>query len=104
MERAAGRSKTPAVNFLPSSSRASSRPAYLYRHYHPSGDLLYVGVSIVPVGRQLTHFKRAGWHYAIHQIVVEPFATREEALGAERLAIETEFPKGCTRPSWMVPI
>jgi hypothetical protein len=66
---------------------------YLYRHYHPSGDLLYVGISAVPVGRQLVHLKGAGWRLAIHQIVVEPFATREEALAAEQLAIETEFPK-----------
>ena len=65
---------------------------YLYRHYHPSGDLLYVGISLFAVGRQLAH-QSTDWRYEIHQIVIEPFATREEALAAERRAIETEFPK-----------
>jgi hypothetical protein len=25
---------------------------YLYRHYHPNGNLLYVGISLAPLGRQ----------------------------------------------------
>ena len=29
----------------------------------------------------------------ISRIVIEPFATREEALAAEQFAIRTEFPK-----------
>ena len=66
---------------------------YLYRHFHPNGDLLYVGISLAAMRRQGTHFNRAVWHHEIHQIVIEPFATREEALAAEEFAIRTEFPK-----------
>jgi hypothetical protein len=66
---------------------------YLYRHYHPNGDLLYAGVSLHALTRQHAHFKQAAWHAAIHLIVIEPFETREEALGAEQHTIKTELPK-----------
>jgi len=66
---------------------------YLYRHYHPSGDLLYVGISLEPLRRQDTHTKTARWRNMIYCIVIEPFATREDSHAAERLAIRTEFPK-----------
>jgi predicted GIY-YIG superfamily endonuclease len=66
---------------------------YLYRHYHPNGDLLYVGISLVPLQRQDQHRKGATWRNMIWQIVIEPFATREEALTAEETAIRDEFPK-----------
>jgi len=52
---------------------------YLYRHYHPSGDLLYVGISLDAVGRQRRHMKGAVWHNMICRIVIEPFETREQA-------------------------
>jgi hypothetical protein len=64
----------------------------LYRHYHPNGDLLYVGISL-SVLRQNEHMHGADWRKQIHRIVLEPFATREQAIAAERLAIDTEFPK-----------
>ena len=66
---------------------------YLYRHYHPSGDLLYAGISLEPLRRQETHTKTARWRNMICRIVIEPFATREAALTAEQYAIRTEFPK-----------
>jgi hypothetical protein len=66
---------------------------YLYRHYHPSGDLLYVGVSLQPLKRQDSHLKGAAWRNMIVRIVIEPFAAREEALAAEQAAIRDEFPK-----------
>ena len=66
---------------------------YLYRHYHPSGDLLYVGVSLDAVERQRRHMKDAGWRNMICRIVIEPFETREQALEAEQIAIKSEFPK-----------
>ena len=66
---------------------------YLYRHYSPGGDLLYVGVSLDAVERQRRHMKGAGWHNMICRIVIEPFETREQALEAEQIAIKTEFPK-----------
>jgi Arm DNA-binding domain len=66
---------------------------YLYRHYDPGGDLLYVGISLEPLRRQKRHSERAAWRDMIFQIVIEPFAAREEALAAEQLAIRTEFPR-----------
>jgi Arm DNA-binding domain len=73
---------------------AGAEPAcYLYRHYHPGGDLLYVGISLEPLRRQNSHVKRASWRDMICRILIEPFATREEALAAEELAIRSEFPK-----------
>jgi Arm DNA-binding domain len=66
---------------------------YLYRHYHPDGDLPYVGMSLAPLRRQDQHLKAAGWRIMICRILIEPFATREEASAAEEEAIQTEFPK-----------
>jgi hypothetical protein len=66
---------------------------YLYRHYHPNGDLLYVGISLEPLKRQQTHAKGARWRNMITRILIEPFATREEALAAEEAAIRNEFPR-----------
>jgi hypothetical protein len=66
---------------------------YLYRHYHPSGDLLYAGISLDPLRRQERHAKGAPWRNMITRILIEPFKTREEALAAEELAIRNEFPK-----------
>jgi len=66
---------------------------FLYRHYHPSGALLYVGISLHALARQRKHFQEAEWRTLIHRIIIEPFATRDEALEAEQLAIKTEFPK-----------
>jgi hypothetical protein len=66
---------------------------YLYRQYGPTGDLLYVGVSLEPLRRQMAHFKIANWRAAIFRIVIEPFETREAALAAEREAIREEYPK-----------
>jgi Arm DNA-binding domain len=66
---------------------------FLYRHYDASGDLLYVGMSLSVLARQARHIEYATWGNTICQIVIEPFATREELLAAEKYAIRTEFPK-----------
>lgn len=66
---------------------------YLYRHFGPDGDLLYVGQSLAPLARNGAHLKTANWKTQISIIAIEPFATREEALAAEELAIRTEYPK-----------
>jgi hypothetical protein len=74
---------------------SGSEPAgYLYRHYHPSGDLLYIGITTQSVSKRTkAHLFKASWKDFICLIVVEPFATREELLEAERDAIRAEFPK-----------
>jgi hypothetical protein len=79
-----------AQSFL---NRGLEPACYLYRHYHPSGDLLYVGISLEPLRRQERHTKAAPWRNMIARILIEPFETREEALAAEELAIRNEFPK-----------
>jgi hypothetical protein len=55
---------------------------YLYRHYSPSGDLLYVGLTQSLSKRTNTHLAKATWKDFICVIVIEPFATREELLEA----------------------
>jgi hypothetical protein len=72
--------------------RGATPRCYLYRHYHPNGDLLYVGISLHALARQSKHVG-AAWHASICKILIEPFATREEALAAEEFAIRTEFPR-----------
>ena len=66
---------------------------YLYRHYHPNGDLLYVGISNEPIERQRKHSEESHWASQVCHIVIEPFSTREEALAAEQRAITNEYPK-----------
>jgi hypothetical protein len=84
------RTADKALGFL---SRGIEPACYLYRHFHPDGDLLYVGISLEPLRRQDRHAKAASWRNLIHRIVIEPFMTREEALAAEQFAIRTEYPK-----------
>jgi Arm DNA-binding domain len=88
-----GRISKKALEFL---ERDMEPACYLYRHFHPNGDLLYVGISLQPIERHRKHLKEgvgAPWRNMIFRIVIEPFATREEALVAEETAIRDEFPK-----------
>jgi predicted GIY-YIG superfamily endonuclease len=69
--------------------------SYLYRQFDKDGRLLYVGVS----GRlaiRLTQHRASPWYGEIDRVETEEFATREEALTAEKKAIERE------RPEWNV--
>jgi hypothetical protein len=79
-----------ALDFL---TRGIEPTCYLYRHYHPNGDLLYVGISLTPLHRQDRHLKAAGWRAMICRILIEPFETRELALAGEEAAIRDEFPR-----------
>jgi predicted GIY-YIG superfamily endonuclease len=66
---------------------------YLYRHYEPNGDLIYVGITKSLHERTANHLSTASWRNFIWMVIAEPFATREELLEAERVAIREEFPK-----------
>jgi hypothetical protein len=66
---------------------------FLYRHYDACSDLLYVGMTLHVWDRQKKHLQNAEWANSIYQILVEPFAYREELIEAEAYAIKTEFPK-----------
>lgn len=65
----------------------------LYRHYDELDRLLYVGVSSSALVRFLSgHRSNATWADRTVKITIERFPTREEALGAEQVAIKTEGP------------
>jgi excinuclease UvrABC nuclease subunit len=65
----------------------------LYRHFDKAGRLLYVGISGSAYIRLTKgHKGRAAWFDEINNITIEKFATREEALQAERSAIRREKP------------
>jgi hypothetical protein len=66
---------------------------YLYRHYDAGGDLLYVGITLSPLQRHAKHFAVSPHRYQIFKVLIEPFASRADALQAEELAIREEFPK-----------
>lgn len=65
---------------------------HLYRHFNASGDLLYVGVSLSTVARLKQHRTNSNWFELIDRITIERFKSRDQALEAERKAIETETP------------
>lgn len=64
----------------------------LYRHFDADHNLLYVGVSVVPLNRTLQHEKSKDWFGEVSMIKVEHFACREDALRAEKAAISKERP------------
>ena len=71
----------------------SARVARLYRHFAANGDLLYVGISCKPITRLKQHEHDSCWAAEIARVDVQQFATRGEALAAERAAIKAEKPK-----------
>lgn len=67
-------------------------PTYVYRLADELGLLLYVGVA-VDVGRRfMQHARHKRWWPQVAHVDLELFATRFEALDAERLAIINERP------------
>jgi Arm DNA-binding domain len=92
-ERAADLHETIARKFASFAEQGIEPQGYLYRHYGPNGDLLYVGQTMSAWRRNTWHVTKANWRDFIWLIVIEPFATREEALAAEQEAIRNEYPK-----------
>lgn len=83
-EEAAGVPVTSAVEF----------PATLYRLWGTETELLYVGITSVPVNTRLAAHRRSQeWWGEVANVTVEEFPKRTEALAAERLAIAEESPK-----------
>lgn len=64
----------------------------LYRYFDADGRLLYVGVSLSGIARQSQHQSASHWYADHASMTTEWFATRSEALEAERMAIITEKP------------
>lgn len=92
-EKAATLQESIVAKYADLAEQGVTPQAFLYRHYEPGGDLLYVGITIAIEKRTIDHMRRAEWRGQIFMIVIEPFATRDEALAAERKAIRSEFPK-----------
>jgi predicted GIY-YIG superfamily endonuclease len=63
----------------------------LYRHYDSAGNLLYVGVSLNALVRLQQH-KTSHWCDDITRVDIQKFASRQEVLEAERVAITSENP------------
>ena len=68
------------------------RGHHLYRHFDEAGTLLYVGISISAIGRMAGHKTSSPWVWSIARMEVQTFPTREEAMAAEKAAIQTEHP------------
>ena len=64
----------------------------LYRFFDIHGNLLYVGISAKFGNRLAAHAREKLWFSFATTVTLEHFATREEAEGAEAVAIQTEHP------------
>jgi predicted GIY-YIG superfamily endonuclease len=69
-----------------------SQPTTLYRFYDAAGRLLYVGIAGNPGRRFNEHSRDKAWWSQVARSSMEHFATREEALWAEEVAIKVEQP------------
>lgn len=65
----------------------------LYRFFGPTGDLLYVGITMDPASRWHQHRLDKPWWSLISTITVETHPTRKAVLDAERAAIQAERPR-----------
>jgi predicted GIY-YIG superfamily endonuclease len=64
----------------------------VYRLYDDNGRLLYVGTSVDPQERWEQHARNKLWWSSVSRASVEWYATRTEAMAAERAAIQGESP------------
>lgn len=64
----------------------------LYRHYDCDENLLYVGLSGNFLSRTHQHQRNSGWFHLISTIKITHYATKQEMVDAELLAIKTENP------------
>lgn len=64
----------------------------MYRHWDADGRLLYVGISLSAISRLAQHSASSHWSGDIARVTIENFETREAALAAERVAVQSENP------------
>ena len=67
-------------------------PHYLYRHFDADGKLLYVGITLNPESRQLTHRTTTPWRHLIATITQEMHPSLAIAEAYERHDIRTKVP------------
>lgn len=65
----------------------------LYRFFDASGELLYVGITMNPVGRWASHRTEKPWWSEVATITLESHPSREAVERAERDAIRAERPR-----------
>lgn len=70
----------------------NTRPHALYRFFNSTDVLLYVGITVDPGARFKKHGGDKPWWGQVDRIGIEHFATRADALDAERKAIKEEKP------------
>lgn len=75
-------------------SAAAIEPEHhaLYRFFDDEGALLYVGISVNPLGRWDQHRAKTWWR-DVRTATIEPCESREAALKAELAAIRAENPQ-----------
>ena len=64
----------------------------LYRVYGKDDELLYVGISTLPLRRMIDHEDHAHWFCEVERITIDKVMGRRSALDAERRAISQENP------------
>lgn len=65
----------------------------IYKHYNTNGELLYVGASQNPFARLKSHELCSSWAADISLVYIERFDSLDDALSAEKQAIQSEGPK-----------
>ncbi len=77
------------------------RKTCVYRLYDADDRLLYVGLTMNPLGRMSKHRRRAWWQ-DVDRITMQWFDGREAAKAAEWRATGTDAPLyNITRPKWV---
>lgn len=69
-----------------------SGASQLYRQFDSADVLLYIGVSHDVESRNKGHAADSSWWGDVARVTIENYATRREALAAERAAIKLEAP------------
>jgi hypothetical protein len=87
------RAKNIARKWLSFEKDGIAPTCFLYRHYDAHGDLLYVGMTMFALARQMQHQAMTVWANNVFQTLVEPFTSRDELVTAELVAIKSEFPR-----------
>lgn len=64
----------------------------LYRCFDRAGRLLYVGVSLNPIGRIAQHRGNSRWFEGVARVDIEWLPNRAAAIAAEAVAIARELP------------
>ena len=80
-----------SASAIPGRTRATWDVTHLYRFHSPE-DLLYVGVTVNPIGRWTAHSRTAVWWPLVSHVEVTQHPYMNAALDAEIEAIRTEVP------------